>query len=59
MIENIPELYYMDLAQWTKEMHIGYVKGVKRRFHAEFDEDNPAPPKVQEVLTPFDAAVDK
>ena len=49
----------MDLAQWTKEMHIGYVKGVKRRFHAEFDEDNPAPPKVQEVLTPFDAAVDK
>lgn len=59
MVENIPQVNYMDTSQWPKDMHLGYVKNVIRRIDEEFDVDNPAPAKLQGEITPLKAAVSK
>lgn len=59
MIENIPQVTYMDITSWPKDMHLGYVKNVIRRIDEEFDVDNPAPAKLQGEITPLKAAVSK
>ena len=32
MVENIPQVNYMDTSQWPKDMHLGYAKNVIRRI---------------------------
>ena len=59
MIENIPYVPYMDVSAWPKELHTGYAKNVVRRIDEKWDQESPAPAKVQEVITPLKAAVTK
>jgi hypothetical protein len=59
MIENIPQVPYMDTSSWPKDMHLGYVQNVIRRIDGEWTQQNPAPAKMQEQITPLKAAVTK
>ena len=38
MVENIPQVNYMDTSQWPKDMHLGYAKNVVRRIDEEWTE---------------------
>ena len=59
MVENIPQVNYMDTSQWPKDMHLGYAKNVVRRIDEEWTEENPAPAKLLAEITPLKAAVGK
>ena len=59
MVENIPQVNYMDTSQWPKDMHWGYAKNVVRRIDEEWTEENPAPAKLLAEITPLKAAVGK
>ena len=59
MIENIPQVTYMDTSSWPKDMHLGYAKNVVRRIDEKFDEEHPAMAKLQEEITPLKTAVEK
>ena len=59
MVENIPQVTYMDTSHWPKDMHLGYAKNVVRRIDEEWTEDNPAPAKLLAEITPLKAAVAK
>ena len=39
MVENIPQVNYMDTSQWPKDMHLGYAKNVVRRIDEEWTEE--------------------
>ena len=59
MVENIPQVNYMDTSQWPKDMHLGYAKNVVRRVDEKFDEDHPAIVKLQDEITPMKTAIAK
>ena len=59
MIENIPQVNYMDTSSWPKDMHLGYAKNVIRRIDEEWDVDNPVPAKIADEVTTLKAAVTK
>ena len=59
MVENIPQVNYMDTSQWPKDMHLGYAKNVVRRIDEEWTEVYPAPAKLLAEITPLKAAVAK
>ena len=59
MVENIPQVTYMDTSSWPKDMHLGYAKNVIRRIDEEFQDQNPAPAKLLQEITPLKAAVRK
>ncbi len=59
MIENIPIVEFMDTSHWPKDMHLGYAQNVVRRIDEEWTEENPAPAKLQEQITPLKTAVGK
>ena len=35
MVENIPQVSYMETSHWPKDMHLGYAKNVIRRIDEE------------------------
>lgn len=59
MIENIPQVNYMDTSSWPKDMHLGYAKNVIRRIDEEWTEEYPAPAKLLQEITPLKTAVTK
>mgnify|MGYP007122058391 CR=1 FL=1 len=59
MVENIPQVNYMDTSQWPKDMHLGYAKNVVRRIDEEWTEVYPAPAKLLAEITPLKTAVTK
>ncbi len=59
MIENIPQVTYMDTSSWPKDMHLGYAKNVIRRIDEEWDVDNPVPALIEDEVTTLKAAVTK
>jgi DNA-binding TFAR19-related protein (PDSD5 family) len=59
MVENIPQVNYMDTSQWPKDMHLGYAKNVVRRIDEEWTEVYPAPAKLLDEITPLKTAVTK
>ena len=59
MIENIPQVTYMDTSSWPKDMHLGYAQNVVRRIDEEWTTEYPAPAKLQEQITPLKTAVAK
>ena len=59
MVENIPQVTYMDTSSWPKDMHLGYAKNVIRRIDEEWDVDNPVPAKIADEVTTLKAAVTK
>ena len=59
MLENIPQVTYMDTSSWPKDMHLGYAQNVVRRIDEEWTTEYPAPAKLQEQITPLKAAVEK
>ena len=59
MLENIPQVTYMDTSSWPKDMHLGYAQNVVRRIDEEWTTEYPAPAKLQEQITPLKTAVGK
>lgn len=49
----------VDATQWPNEIYVGYATGWMRRYDAAFDEETPAPVKLQPYLTDAKAMVGK